>query len=83
MTIWDVNEWWAMRNGSIAHITHRCGGYAAGTIDGSQQIHCWYRGETEAGRGYSLVRQAQAPTLEPAAGTAVDAAPTPKDFPEN
>ena len=53
-----------MRNGSVAHITHRGGGFAAGMIEGSMAVCCWHHGETEAGAGYDLLSQMQ----EPAAG---------------
>ena len=67
-----------MRNGSVAHITHRGGGFAAGMIEGSMAVCCWHHGETEAGTGYDLVSQMQ----EPAAGAAAtDAAPNNKPSP--
>ena len=52
-----VNETWTMRNGSVAHVHQRGGGYAVGTIDDSDQIHVWADGKTRAGPGYDLMEQ--------------------------
>lgn len=60
-----------MRNGSVAHITHRGGGFAAGMIEGSMAVCCWHHGETEAGAGYDLLSQMQ----EPAAGAGREICP--------
>ena len=66
-----VEERWLMRNGSVAHITHRGGGFAAGMIEGSMAVCCWHHGETEAGAGYDLLSQMQ----EPAAGAGGEICP--------
>lgn len=50
-----VDERWKLRNKSVAHITHRGGGFAAGMIEGSNAIHCWRDGKTAAGPGYDLI----------------------------
>jgi hypothetical protein len=52
-----VNESWKLRNGSVAHISYRGYGFAAGVIDNSDAVHVWANGKTEAGSGYDLVEQ--------------------------
>jgi hypothetical protein len=52
-----VNEFWRMRNGSIAHISGRALGYALGTVDESGQQFTWRNGKTDAGPGYDLLTQ--------------------------
>lgn len=53
-----VNEFWKLRNGSVAHINQRGSGFAVGVIDNSEAaVHVWANGKTEAGSGYDLVEQ--------------------------